>query len=197
MLDKVIFETKVAGADYELYLVPEANGKPSADVSGWKLLGSGTTGYSGYTCADIENVELTDSTASIAVKLNKNGSDINIGVDEWVINSNNEYVFLPSPKYGMSYIYKDGAMTDLLQWYKTSLNDDIGGTFVIKALTVKPDSGDVNLDSKININDVTLIQEYNVELEALSDRQQKLADYNGDGIIDITDATAIQLYIAS
>ena len=97
----------------------------------------------------------------------------------------------------MSYIYKDGAMTDLLQWYKTSLNDDIGGTFVIKALTVKPDSGDVNLDSKININDVTLIQEYNVELEALSDRQQKLADYNGDGIIDITDATAIQLYIAS
>lgn len=197
LLDKVIFETKVAGADYELYLVPEANGKPSADVSGWKLLGSGTTGYSGYTCADIENVELTDSTASIAVKLNKNGSDINIGVDEWVINSNNEYVFLPSPKYGMSYIYKDGAMTDLLQWYKTSLNDDIGGTFVIKALTVKPDSGDVNLDSKININDVTLIQEYNVELEALSDRQQKLADYNGDGIIDITDATAIQLYIAS
>ena len=66
LLDKVIFETKVAGADYELYLVPEANGKPSADVSGWKLLGSGTTGYSGYTCADIENVELTDSTASIA-----------------------------------------------------------------------------------------------------------------------------------
>ena len=57
--------------------------------------------------------------------------------------------------------------------------------------------GDSNGDKYININDVTLIQEYNVELEALSDRQQKLADYNGDGIIDITDATAIQLYIAS
>ena len=57
--------------------------------------------------------------------------------------------------------------------------------------------GESNGDGMVNINDVTLIQEYNVELEALSDRQQKLADYNGDGIIDITDATAIQLYIAS
>ena len=73
----------------------------------------------------------------------------------------------------------------------------MNGSSTPTTMTVKPDSGDVNLDSKININDVTLIQEYNVELEALSDRQQKLADYNGDGIIDITDATAIQLYIAS
>lgn len=97
----------------------------------------------------------------------------------------------------MSYFYDNGKMTDLMQWYKDTLNNDMGGTLVIKGLTFKPESGDVNLDSNVDILDVTLIQQYLAELEQLSTNQKKLADFNGDGEIDISDATAIQVKIAS
>lgn len=198
VLDKVIFETKVPGSDYELYLVPEADGAPSTDTSSWKYLGSGTVDYAGYICADIDNIELTDAKASIAVKLKNSSSDeINIGVDEWVTDTDGEYVFLPESEFGMSYYYENGSMTDLMRWYKDNFNDEVGGTFVIKALTIKPENGDVNLDGKVNINDVTLVQQYLAEINDLSDNQRKLADFNGDGDIDITDATAIQIKIAS
>ncbi len=198
VLDKVIFETKTAGAEYELYLVPEADGAPDADTANWKYIGGGTTDYEGYICADIDNIEIPDSTMSVAVKLKKSGDDgINLGVDEWLENSNGTMVFIPESEFGMSYIYSDGKMTDLMQWYKDTYDNDLGGTLVIKALTLKPENGDVDLNASVNINDVTLIQQNLAELAELSDNQLKLADFNGDGTIDITDATAIQIKIAS
>lgn len=197
VLDKVIFETKAESTEYELYLVPEADGAPSSDTDTWKLIGSGTTDHAGYICTDINNIELTQSTASIAVKLKNNGGDAKIGVDEWVDTSNGAFKFIPESEFGMSYFYDNGKMTDLMQWYKDTLNNDMGGTLVIKGLTFKPESGDVNLDSNVDILDVTLIQQYLAELEQLSPNQKKLADFNGDGEIDISDATAIQVKIAS
>ncbi|MBQ2428726.1 MAG: hypothetical protein II264_09590, partial [Ruminococcus sp.] len=197
VLDKVIFETKAESTEYELYLVPEADGAPSSDTDTWKLIGSGTTDHAGYICTDINNIELAQSTASIAVKLKNNGGDAKIGVDEWVDTSNGAFKFIPESEFGMSYFYDNGKMTDLMQWYKDTLNNDMGGTLVIKGLTFKPESGDVNLDSNVDILDVTLIQQYLAELEQLSTNQKKLADFNGDGEIDISDATAIQVKIAS
>ena len=106
------------------------------------------------------------------------------------------YFFRPQSKYGMSYIYEDGKMTDVMQWFKDTFNNDLGGTLVIKALTVTPETGDVNLDGKIDINDATLIQQYLAELKTLSTNQQKVADMDASGDLNINDATAIQIKIA-
>ena len=56
--------------------------------------------------------------------------------------------------------------------------------------------GDVNLDGRITILDVTLIQKYLAGYASLNSEQLKLADYNEDGMITISDATLIQKSIA-
>ena len=45
-------------------------------------------------------------------------------------------------------------------------------------------------------NDVTMIQSYLAELTTLEGIYLHAADANQDGIVDISDATAIQMYIA-
>ena len=107
------------------------------------------------------------------------------------------YFFLNNSDYGMSYVYRGGVMQDVMQWYKDEENDSIGGTFVIKALTISPEAGDVNLGGQVNISDATLIQFYLAELSDLSANQKTLADVNGDGELDISDATELQFRIAS
>lgn len=57
-------------------------------------------------------------------------------------------------------------------------------------------SGDVNLDGKIDVNDVTLLQRYIAGESVLTDDAVKAADFNKDRIIDVIDATAIQTFIA-
>ena len=56
--------------------------------------------------------------------------------------------------------------------------------------------GDVDLDGKITISDVTAIQLHIAELDSLSGDALLAADTNGDGTVDITDATHLQLYLA-
>ncbi len=56
--------------------------------------------------------------------------------------------------------------------------------------------GDVNGDSVVNINDVTLVQRAIARARVLNALQIKLADVSGDGKISIDDATCIQKYIA-
>ena len=51
--------------------------------------------------------------------------------------------------------------------------------------------GDINLDGKIDIDDVTEIQKYISFKTEFSERQIKAADLLGDGIIDIRTATNI------
>ena len=64
------------------------------------------------------------------------------------------------------------------------------------ALDKKTLYGDVNLDGKIDINDVTLLQRYIAGESVLTDDAVKAADFNKDRIIDVIDATAIQTFIA-
>lgn len=56
--------------------------------------------------------------------------------------------------------------------------------------------GDVNLDGKVNIKDVTAIQKHIAFVKALSDEGYKLADFKVDGKVNIKDATAIQKFLA-
>lgn len=58
-------------------------------------------------------------------------------------------------------------------------------------------SGDVNLDGRVDISDVTLIQKYEVGLKPLPlYRGESYANVNGDEDVTIRDATLIQMYLA-
>ena len=195
VLDKVIFETRKKNTGYTIYFVPDEGSAPTADTSRWRELYRGVSDYAGYICADPDNIEISGS-GSIAVQLNCEDGVSSIGVDEW-LTVGGSYFFLNNSDYGMSYVYRGGVMQDVMQWYKDEENDSIGGTFVIKALTISPEAGDVNLDGQVNISDATLIQFYLAELSDLSANQKTLADVNGDGELDISDATELQFRIAS
>ena len=91
-------------------------------------------------------------------------------------------------------------MTDLMDWYSKNNNDNIGGTFVIKAVAYSDNTptllGDANLDGAININDVTEIQRYLAEYIKLSKTAKANADFNRDGKVTIDDCTSIQYLLA-
>ena len=78
--------------------------------------------------------------------------------------------------------------------YAQTYAEENGINFV--ALDEKTLYGDVNLDGKIDINDVTLLQRYIAGEFVFTDDAVKAADFNKDRIIDIIDATAIQTFIA-
>ena len=78
--------------------------------------------------------------------------------------------------------------------YAQTYAEENGINFV--ALDEKTLYGDVNLDGKIDINDVTLLQRYIAGASVLTDDAVKAADFNKDRIIDVIDATAIQTFIA-
>ena len=180
-LDKVIFETECKNADYTIYYVPDDYyEKPVADKSKWTRLYSGTADYAGYICADISDYTLPLGYGSIAVVINT--EQLNSGLDktdeeyknpslgtcEWITNGETgEYVLINDTHYGDSYILYNNKMRDLLDWYKQENNDNLGGTLVIKAVTTG------NGAEVTTLGDVTL-----------------------DGNVNITDATAIQKYLA-
>lgn len=53
-------------------------------------------------------------------------------------------------------------------------------------------NGDIDLDNSVTVADTTLLQKYVVGIATLTDDQKLLADCNGDGVIDVRDATYIQ-----
>lgn len=57
-------------------------------------------------------------------------------------------------------------------------------------------TGDINNNEKIDINDVTLIQQFLAEMISFNDEQIVIADTNGDGKISVADVTAIQQFLA-
>lgn len=56
--------------------------------------------------------------------------------------------------------------------------------------------GDTNLNSKLDINDATLIQLGLANISTLSEQQLFVADADDDGYIAITDATIVQKCLA-
>lgn len=202
IIDKVIFETTADGAIYSIYFVPDdANNTPDADTQHWTKLYDGKADYAGYICADIDDFKLPGSTGSIAVSIDTSSVDssASLGVGEW-LTSNNDFKFKNSSRKGESYIYSNGNMTDLMDWYHDTNKDDMGGTFVIKAVAVQDNTptliGDANLDGVVNINDVTEIQRHLAEYKSLSKNAKLNADFNKDGEITIEDCTSMQYYLA-
>ena len=56
--------------------------------------------------------------------------------------------------------------------------------------------GDANLDGKLTVWDVTVIQRHAAEFELLTGNALTAADVNGDGVVDVNDATCVQIYLA-
>lgn len=69
----------------------------------------------------------------------------------------------------------------------------IGSTFGVNAAQII--YGDANCNSVINVQDVTFIQKYIVEMQTANTSQLKAADVDGNGIVDINDATMIQSFL--
>ena len=51
---------------------------------------------------------------------------------------------------------------------------------------------DINGDGSVNVNDVTMIQKFAVELEAFDETQMRMADVNKDETVNVIDATMLQ-----
>ena len=120
------------------------------------------------------------------------------------------------PKYTTVYLSNSDKVTSLIDWNTDELEDNFTGEIVLKGvfdlpngyensngvqpeikITVKPDivMGDVNGDNQINIEDVTILMKYIVRAEGI-DINEASADMNNDGIINILDATEIQILLA-
>lgn len=61
----------------------------------------------------------------------------------------------------------------------------------------KYELGDVNLDGKITVADATLILKANVELVTFTDEQKMLADFDRNGIVNVTDVSELQRAIVN
>lgn len=53
-------------------------------------------------------------------------------------------------------------------------------------------TNDIDLDNSVTVADATLLQKYVVGIATLTDDQKLLADCNGDGVINVRDATYVQ-----
>jgi len=205
ILDKVIFETESKGALYDVFYIPVVNNKPVSDVSKWVKLYSDTISFEGYICADLDDYKLPAGKAAIGVNLRNSQSSYNdcaVGVCEWWSSSETRtMLFTSETTKGESFLWSDGEMSDLLDYYKYVKNDDIGGTFVIKGIMRVDENlplglGDVDLDDKVSIKDATRLQKYLAKILKLSEKAYKNADFDQNGTVNVRDVTAIQKYIA-
>ncbi|MBQ3265530.1 MAG: hypothetical protein IJH07_07110 [Ruminococcus sp.] len=201
-LDKVIFESTSQGSTYSVYYIPvDTQGVPVPNTDQWMLLAQGTVDYEGYICAECYGFDAPQSKGAIGIQIKKNGAtDITIGVDEWLTTAG-RYLFKPDSTYGQSYLIGyQTKPTDVMDYYKTKLSDEVGGTFVIKALCHNDDiedvEGDVDRDGALTVLDVTLVQRYLAHLAQLDEEQLSYADYDKNGAVEIIDPTLMQRRLA-
>ena len=192
-LQRVIFETQTAGADYTVYYIPLQNGKPVTDRSRWTHLASGVTPYGGYINVDVSGTIEVSGKAAIAVELdtaNVEGGFAQMGVDEWLTNRSNEYVFKPNQRRNQSFVINGDNVYDLVDIYAAN-NDNIGGTLVIKAVASSDIFGDADDDFSVTASDALYVLRKSVGLVEMNNLQIKNCDVNFDGIITSSDALRI------
>lgn len=197
-IESIEFESESIGSQYSIYLIPIEKNLPSSDESTWQLLKNGTISYSGYHNIKLNSCLLNEGKIAIGIKIKSvNDSGICIGCDEW-LTSGGKYLFKPETKQGDSYIIglEDKAI-DLLEYYSTQLGDEIGSTFVIKAIASQEHPfGDVNRDYDFTISDCTHLQQHLAKLFDFNNEQELIGDTNYDGEISILDATTMQKMFA-
>lgn len=154
-LDKVMFESTSFGADYTIYYIPVLGEKPTQETFLWQKLGEGTIDYTGYITVDVEDYLLPEGVGAIGVSIdntrtyseNKDKTDYeyipnSIGVCEWLAYSGGYYFKHQGEAENSFVMYEDLNLTkfyDLMNFYSEHLKDEMGATFVIKAITKNPD----------------------------------------------------------
>lgn len=197
-IDKVIFETVAQGSHYTVYYIPvDENNVPTDDSSQWIELGGGEIENQGYIGVNVGGFPVKKGKAAIGVQIQRLDTEtkLGIGVAEW-LRTGGVMRFLPQSKPGLSYIigYKTEPQ-DLMDWYLESFDDDIGGTFAIKALCRCDMLGDADCNSEVDTVDSTLVQRASTMISVPYDEDQLMnADVDGDGELTIVDATFIQRY---
>lgn len=200
-IDKVNFETTSLGAAYTIYSIPlKPDNSPNNAMDMWTEIGSGTVDHTGYISIDTNDFDVHSDKFAIGIQFTKqNGSDYSIGVCEW-LTAGGQRIFTPQSTHGMSYIHYAGYYSmDVMDFYRSKLDDDIGGTFVIKAIgkeSVSKISGDIDLDGTLTVMDATFIQRIVAQLDIVDGQALINADTDKDGQISIMDATKVQLRLA-
>ena len=191
-LDSVIFETRATDCEYTVYYIPVENDKPVTNRTKWNYIGSGDSGDSGYIRVRTPGVTLPKGKGAIAVEIDasKTGGYAQIGTCEWMTSHSGEYIYKPLVHKGDSFVITDNKAYDLLDIYAAN-NDDVGGTFVIKALTSEHIIGDIDGDGDSTVMDALLALRKSINLESFNSDQLIAADVNFDGMIDSLDSLTI------
>ncbi len=192
-LQKVIFETHCEGAKYTVYYIPLQNGRPVTDRSEWQTLASSIIPYAGYIGVDVSGKIEVSGKAAIAVEIdasNLENAEAQMGVDEWLINSSGDYVFMPKQRRNQSFVINGDDVYDLVDIYAAN-DDSTGGTLVIKAIAGSDVVGDADDDSAVTASDALTVLRKSVGLGEMTDLQIKNTDVNYDNSITATDALMI------
>lgn len=200
-VEQVIFESECIGARYTVHYIPLENGIPTEDTAKWHELASGTVPYSGYISCDTKRFEAPEGKAAIGITIDASGTSrsCSLGVGEWLKNTiAGRITFLPDAKKGDSYLFLDGHATELLEFYKKEHNDDIGGTFVIKAVVSKEETGgDIDGDGVLTVSDILDMQKHIASMVVIDkDIIDDVADLNNDGILSVADVLLAQNILA-
>ncbi len=192
-LREVIFETQAQGAQYTVYYIPLKSGKPDTDRNNWTELANGTADSSGYIKADVSGAVEVSGKAAIGVEIDasKSGGWAQLGVDEWLVNSSGDYIFMPDARKNQSFIIDGSNVYDLLDVYLKN-GDEIGGTLVIKAVAGSDVLGDPNDDACVTSEDALIALRETVGIfTGLTDLQLNNCDVNFDGVVTSEDALMI------
>lgn len=120
--------------------------------------------------------------------LNIKGMSISAGSSQGAFSASEivlaPWLYISDPEGG---VIQNGSIVDTNSY--TAYNATI---------SVKADGivGDTNVDTYVNIKDVTQIQRHLAELELFNDYQLGLADVDRNGAVTIADATTLQGYLA-
>ncbi len=133
-LQGVMFATDSGGANYELYFLPEENGK--LNYSNKMSLKSGKVPFSGYVTVDISDFPLPTGYGALMVRIDdrNNGKKASIGLEK---NVSKFKMFVSKGNKGETYLLKNGKFEDL-----NSMSQFSPGNVVIKGITKHLEGGD-------------------------------------------------------
>lgn len=109
-----------------------------------------------------------------------------------ILDGDGEYI--QSYRGGVVYVPGDTAIVRIRYGESEYPNESYG--FHVKSVVAHYQTGDVNHDGRIDVNDATQVQRCIAELLTLTDEEWEAADVNYDGRVDILDVTGIQNMIA-
>lgn len=219
--DEVSDDIEVVGADADAGYISEVNGIAAGSFGGWDgwyyavnsvvpnvgvndyTLNNNDTVvlyYGEYPCyLPIADTSLLTTEGKITFTANATFGDAVLPID-------NMTVYFDGKEYKTDYngvVVIDG---DQLTFGNHSLQVEKYGYSGAPAVlryaddyTVFVDTkivNDVNLDSNVDINDVTAIQTYLSNYKNISEEQVRIADVNKDGKVDVNDVTALQTILS-